>query len=815
MQVRENVVPGSQIGCGANIVIRIELYRTINEIPVSVWERFVNRKAVGLEIEHLKAIEYSHINDIHPYYIIGYIGIQPIGIAYCFSISVDLARMANMYPPEVIATVKTWKPDFMDMHILEIGHIASLGTTIEVFQPFVVEFIQALTNKIDEIAQLENTELILIRDISTIRYKEFEILERFGYQSLLGFPIARLPLRWKNFDEYLAALKAKKRNSVQKKRTKLQVPEITVEVIEDYAPYSERLAELWTNVAKRQNGYQHERLTPAYFEKMSLNLKGRSHVIAIKQNGKIVAYGLNLVGDEELFGVAEGLDYEVRDRYDLYANNIFEGIRVACEMEKKVFNIGITAYDFKTSIGAELDPCIYFIKAVKKPEYTRIYVEMIQKSIPQPENYHRVFKDSLTFERVQIKDNKIIQSTSKISRDIFNKHMQYIRTDTAHAADIYSFCPVFESAQEPVIKHNGRDIIMLGTNAYLGLATHPKIMNAACEAIYEFGTGCSGSPMLNGTLDLHRKLTYKLADFMHKQDALIFSTGYQTNVGVLSALANRNDIIIMDERNHASLVDGAVLSRAQLVRYKHNSLKSLETALKKYADKPKIVVTDSLFSMEGTLIDLPNIIQLVKQYHARLMLDESHAIGVIGPNGKGVAEHYGLIKDVDLLMGTFSKSFASIGGFVAGDRKILDTLKHTSRAHIFSASLPPSAIAAVIAAMEIIDEEPERRHQLLKNAKYLAGGLQNLGYHIDYHGSAIIPVYCNHELIALAAFQKLLKEGIFVNPVTSPAVPKNQEMLRISLMATHTEPILLQALDIFKKIRTPNWPLRALNIYNN
>lgn len=785
---------------------RMEYYTSVEEIPISIWERFASRGAVGLETGHLRAVEVSRINDIHPYYIIGYRDEEPVGIAYCFSIDADLAKMANCYPAEVLSTVKTWMPNFMAMRIVEVGHIASLGTTIEVLPPYLSDFLQAFSDQIDEIARIENADLCIIRDIPGTRYAEFGNLEEKGFRPIMGFPIARMPLVWNNFNGYIASLKAKKRRNVLLKRLKLEAPEITVEVIEDYAPYAERLSELWTNVAKRNNGYEHERLTPAYFEAMSRHLKGRSHVVAIKQHGKIVAYGLNLIGDDELFGVAEGLDYDVRDQYDLYANNIFEALRVACELGKKTFNIGITTYDFKTSNGAELDPCIYMVKSFKEPCYSAVYADLIQKNIKQTENHHRVFRDSSISNRTQLKETKALLHSSDDPLDPFAKHLCYIRVDTVRSANLYTYCPVFESAQEPVIRHNGRDVIMLGTNSYLGLATHPKVKEAAHQAIDKYGSGCSGSPLLNGTLDLHRQLALELARFSGKLDALIFSTGYQTNVGAISALVNRDDILIMDERNHASLIDGAKLSRATLVRYKHNDIEALETVLKKYADKPKLVVSDTLFSMEGTIIDLPKMVRLVKQYHARLMLDESHAIGVIGPNGRGVAEHYGLMDEVDIIMGTFSKSFASIGGFIAGDRKILDTLRHTARSHIFSASLPPSAVAAVLAAIKIIDEEPERRTQLLTNARFLADGLQSLGYNISYHGSAIIPVFCGHELITVAAFHKLFEEGIFVNPVTHPAVPKNQEMLRISLMATHDESMLLRALDVFKRVRTPNWP---------
>lgn len=787
-------------------MIRMEHYTSVKDLPLNDWNHFVNRDSVGLETEHLNAIEASRINDIHPYYIIGYLDNEPIGITYCFSIRIDLARMANIYPADVVETVKAWKPGFMEMRIVEVGHLASLGITIEISRPYIGEFLQALSRKVDEIAGIEKAELCIVRDIPGERYDEFSRLKDCGFSPAMGFPVARLKLTWNKFEEYLASLKARKRYNILQRRLKLQAPEINIEIIEDYAPYSERLAELWRNVAKRQNGYQHERLTPSYFEAMSRHLKGRSHVVAIKHNGRIAAFGLNLTGDKEYFGVAEGLDYDLRDAYDLYSNNIFEALRVACELGKKSFNIGITAYDFKTFIGAELDPCIYFIKALKEPAYGIVYASLIQKNIIQPVNLHRAFRNSNVLNRNQIRDTAGIVIRQNNHNDIFTKHQRFLRADTIRAADLYAYCSVFESAQEPVIKHRGRDVIMLGTNSYLGLATHPLVKSAACKAIEKYGSGCSGSPMLNGILDIHEELVSELARFIGKEDALIFSSGYQTNVGTVSALANRDDILIMDERNHASLVDGAILSRATLVRYRHKDTRSLELMLQKYADKPKLVVTDSLFSMEGTTIDLPEINRLVKQYDARLMLDESHAIGVIGPNGRGVAEHYNLTGDVDIIMGTFSKSFASIGGFVAGDHKILDTLKHTARSHIFSASLPPASVAAVLAAIRIIDKEPIRRLNLIKNARFLADGLKDLGYRTSFNGSAIIPVYCGNELLALAAFHKLLEEGVFVNPVTSPAVPKNQEMLRVSVMATHDESMILRALEVFKRVRTPGWP---------
>ncbi len=490
----------------------------------------------------------------------------------------------------------------------------------------------------------------------------------------------------------------------------------------------------------------------------------------------------------------------------MYANNFFECIDTACKLEKKNINIGITAYDYKASIGAEFDACVYFVKAYKNTDFTRVYADFVQQGIKQPTNYHRVFRDSTIQNRIQIKDieQQIIETPKTI--DPFEKHNNYSRMNFARAVNLYTFCPEFESAQDPIIKHNGKETIMLGTNSYLGLGTHPKIKKAAKQAIDKYGTGCSGSPLLNGTLDIHKQLSRELSQSFTKEDALIFSTGYQTNVGVVSTLVGKGDILIMDNRNHASLMDGALLSRAKLVRYKHNCLSSLEEVLKQYANKPKLLITDSVFSMEGTVIDLPEIVKLAQKYNTRLMLDESHAIGVFGPTGMGVAEQFGLLDEIDIIMGTFSKSLASIGGFVAGNRQVIDMLRHKARSHVFSASLPPAAVASVLGAINIIKTEPKLRTNFLKNANFFASGLKKLGFNITHYQGAIISLFCGHELISVAAFNQLFQRGVFVNPVAYPAVPKKEAMLRISIMANHTHETLKQALDVFAQIKTPTWP---------
>jgi 8-amino-7-oxononanoate synthase len=793
--------------CRPSPIVRIERYASIEQVPLSIWERLASRSAVGLEAGHLRAVEVSRINGLHPYYLIGFEAGEPVGIAYCFAFDMDLTKLVIEDPPEVLATVKSWQPGFMNRRILEVGHIASLGTAIEALPRSQTAFLRAVAEELEAIARLENADLGVVRDIPAERYGEFRLLEERGFRPALGFAAARMKLEWSSFDGYLAALKAKKRLDVRHKRAALAAPEIAVELIEDYAPHAARLAELWRQVAERHGEYEHERLTPAYFAAMAQNLEGRSHVIAVKLRGKIVAFGLGLVGDDEYFGVAEGMDYGVRDSYELYANMIFETIRVACELGKKTLNLGITTYDYKAALGAELMPCVYLLKAFKRPEHSAAYADLFTTGIRQPENRHRAFGARDISSRVQPKAAERLLASRDDPRDPFAKLTRYVRADKARAAGLYAFCPVFESAQEAVVQRAGREVIMLGANSYLGLATHPRVRTAVAAAVEKYGSGCSGSPMLNGTLDLHRELTRRLATFMRKDDALVFSTGYQTNVGVVSALVGPGDVVLMDERNHASLIDGARLSRATIVRYKHADTVSLAEELLRHADAPKLVVTDSLFSMEGTVIDLPAVVRLVKKHHARLMLDESHAIGVMGPTGRGVAERYGFLDQVDLVMGTLSKSLASVGGFVAGDRKIIDTLEHTARSHVFSASLPPASAAAALEALAIIDEEPARRTRLHANAQYLAEGLRELGYEVNHQGNSIVPVFCGNELLALAAFHRLLEEGVFVNPVTHPAVPKGHEMLRLSVMATHDEGMLRKALDVFARMRTETWPV--------
>ncbi|WP_319560398.1 aminotransferase class I/II-fold pyridoxal phosphate-dependent enzyme [Marispirochaeta sp.] len=785
--------------------LRIDSYRKIQDVPLETWNRLAPREAVGLESNHLLANEESRINALSPWYLICYDDDTAVGIIYAFSITLNLAEMAGIYPADVLATVNTWRSGFMETRVLEVGHIASVGRTVCIDPVVLKKFWPLVNAELDRIAAAENAALCFIRDIEQPLWNDFAELEDFAYIPVEGFPLAQLDLPWDSFDGYLGALKSKRRNDLKKRMGKLTAnPRIEIRIISDYAWLAEDMARLWTQVAKKNNGYSHEKLTPHWFRMMAKHLSDRSHVLAFFLDGRLVAFGLNLVGDEEFFGMAEGLDYELRDEYALYANCFLESIRIACSLGKKRINLGITTYDFKMSLGAVPQRCRYYMKDCRGGTFTAVYADLFKEVIELPGTSHSPFRQE---QAIEVSESPAPNETEQGGKpDPFRHHLQSSRLGRVRLAGMYRYFPVFTGPQGPVVEYENREVIMMGSNSYLGLANHPRVREAMHTALDRYGSGCSGSPLLNGTLDVHRELARQLAVFTGKDDAMLYSTGYQANVGALSALVGRHDVLIMDRRNHASLIDGARLSGAKLVRYEHNNVHSLEQVLARHADEACLIVSDSVFSMEGTIIDLPAMVALKKRYGARLMLDESHAIGVFGKNGRGIAEHYGLGSEVDIIMGTFSKSFASVGGFIAGDAAIIDSLRHNSRGHIFSASLPPTAVAAVLAALKLIESEPWRRDVLKRNAIFLGEGLRSLGYRVDTSESPIVPVFCGHEVIALGAYARLLDLGVYVNPVLSPAVPQGQEVLRVSVMATHEQTHLDRALEAFAFLRTSSWP---------
>src|SRR5664280_136713 len=355
-------------------------------------------------------------------------------------------------------------------------------------------------------------------------------------------------------------------------------------------------------------------------------------------------------------------------------------------------------------------------------------------------------------------------------------------------AGIYPYFRAIESEQDTVVIINGKKVLMFGSNSYLGLTNHPKIKEAAKKAIDKYGTGCAGSRFLNGTLDIHIELDNRLAELVGKDAALCYSTGFQVNLGVVSVLTGRQDYILLDMLDHASIIEGSRLSFSKVLKYAHNDMLDLEKKLKRCTPNSlKLIVVDGIFSMEGDIVKLPELVRLAEKYNATIMVDDAHAIGVIGKNGSGTASHFGLTDKVDLIMGTFSKSLASLGGFIASDKDTINYIKHNSRTFIFSASMTPASAASVLAAIDIMVSEPERISHLWDITRYALKGFKDAGFEIGKSETPIIPLFIHDDIKSLLLTQKLLAEGVFVNPVVSPAVPKEDCLIRYSLMATHTK----------------------------
>jgi 8-amino-7-oxononanoate synthase len=361
---------------------------------------------------------------------------------------------------------------------------------------------------------------------------------------------------------------------------------------------------------------------------------------------------------------------------------------------------------------------------------------------------------------------------------------------------LYPYFRSIESAQDTEVIIDGKKVLMFGSNSYLGLTNHPKIKEASKAAIQKYGTGCAGSRFLNGTLDIHLELERKLAAYVGKEAAVLFSTGFQVNLGVISCLLDRNDYLILDEYDHASIIDGSRLSFSRSIKYAHNDMDDLRKKLSRLPeDSAKLIVADGIFSMEGDIVKLPEIVALAEEFGANIMMDDAHSLGVIGFNGAGVSSHFNLTDKVDLIMGTFSKSLASLGGFIAASEETIEFIKHRARSLMFSASMPPASVASVIAALDIIESEPERIDKLWDNTNYAKKLLTEAGFDIGHTDSPIIPVYIRDNEKTFLITNILHKNGIFVNPVVSPAVPSDSSLLRFSLMATHTFAQIEEAIE--------------------
>ena len=395
--------------------------------------------------------------------------------------------------------------------------------------------------------------------------------------------------------------------------------------------------------------------------------------------------------------------------------------------------------------------------------------------------------------------------------DLFDKCTAFTRADETKALGLYPYFHAIEESEGPVVQIEGRKIVMAGSNNYLGLTAHPKVKEAAIKAVQKYGTGCSGSRYLTGTLDLHVELELRLAKFMGKEDCLLYSTGFQTAQGIIPTLVQPGEYVVSDKDNHACIVAGNLIANGAgtmvdktaqvVVRYKHNDMKHMETVISKLPlDVPKLIVSDGVFSTSGEILDLPNMVKVAKKYNARILVDDAHAVGVIGKGGRGTASHFGLENEVDMTMGTFSKTFASLGGFVVGTRSVINYLKHHAPALIFSASPTPASVAAALAALEILEAEPWRIEKLMRNARKMRQGLKGMGYKIGEHDSAVVPVIIGDTEKVLYMWKMLFEAGVFVNAFIRPGVPPGLEMLRTSYMATHEDEHLDKILNVFSEV---------------
>src|ERR1041385_1424042 len=395
---------------------------------------------------------------------------------------------------------------------------------------------------------------------------------------------------------------------------------------------------------------------------------------------------------------------------------------------------------------------------------------------------------------------KPVVSAQKKTVDLFQKCRDFTRADEVKAAGFYPYFRAIEENEGPVVRIEGRKVIMAGSNNYLGLTAHPKVKEAAAKAIEKYGTGCSGSRYLTGTLDLHYELEARLAKFFGKESCLLFSTGYQTGQGIIPTLVQRGDYVVTDKDNHACIVAGYMMAKgmfADFVRYKHNEMSDLERVISRIPlSAAKLIVTDGVFSTSGEIVNLPDMVAIAKKYNARILVDDAHSVGVIGKGGRGTASHFNLEDEVDLTMGTFSKTFASLGGFVVGNERVINYLKHHSPALIFSASPTPASVAAALAALEILESEPWRVEKLIRNANKMRAGFKQLGFTVLDGQTAVVPVIVGDDLIAFKFWRGLFDAGVFVNAFISPGVPPGMQMMRTSFMSAHEDEHLDRILEV-------------------
>ena len=789
--------------------IRVERFSSIAAVPPEVWNGGMTLPT-PMQHKFLELVEKSGINNLRHWNLRMTTAGAELARANIFLSDTDFSTFDAKLPASARLTIKRWSPNFMTFKVLECGYFTMIGEGMVVREALAFrEALRTVSREMDRIADEENADFLLIRDVPMTQYEAYhDILRPLGYYPILGFPNAVLPVCWDSLDGYLAALNSKTRLKFRNSLKLKEKFDIDVEFTRDYAEHAATLAILWENVHRNAKDYSREFLDQGFFAHSASVLHENSEVLLFRHRGKIIAFMLNLYGADEYIVLDWGVDYSFEQyrEANLYRAATVLSLQRAIELGKTRMELGITNYTPKMTLGAEIVPLVYFVRHRDNPRYSKTLAKLLSANIAQPDTGAHDALSRTGAERVDLQEieTRIKRDQCNIvEHDLFSKVDKYHRADSMRLAGIYGLYPEFRTAQDSCISLGEKqNVVLLGTNSYLGLATHPDVVSAAMRALEKYGTGCSGSPLLNGTLDVHRLLEEELADFLRREAVILCSTGYQTNLAGLSALCGPGDCVLMDARNHRSLFDGVRLSGADCLVYRHNDMAHLKTLLARTSGRRRIVVTDSLFSMEGTVADLRTICRLVKEFNARVFVDESHAIGVLGPGGRGVCELLGVESEVDLVMGTFSKSFAAIGGFLAGNHDVIDFIKHNAGGHIFSASLPASIVETVRAVLRIVRNEPERRVDILHKARFMATSLADLGYQAHYHGSQIVPVVLGSYTLALAAYCRFMEHGVYVNPVGPPAVPEEASGFRTSYIATHQWSDLERALEVFARHRS-------------
>jgi 8-amino-7-oxononanoate synthase len=708
-----------------------------------------------------------------------------------------------------VKTLKKWYPRFMDFKVFELGLFTMIGDGLETVTPEMrLPCLDAVTDFMIEEGERNGSDFLLIRDVPLSRFTEYsEILRPKGFLPCSGFTNAVLYNKWETFDDFLATQNSKSRN---KMRSALKIEskfDIEVSIVKDFSDLCNDMKRLWINVNAAFKDYSREQLTSRFFQETQNNLPQNSEVIAFKYNGKLIAFMYNLIGKNDYIMLDWGVDYEFKHykQANLYRAASLLSVKRMIHLKKNRLEMGITNYVPKEFLGATLEPMVFFVRHKSDLEFTEGLARSLTDNISHaevltvPENYQTNTRP--TWNESQWRDFLHQQIDGCTDDDLFTPTYRQYDQIIMRMGDIYGFYPEFKSGQKSSIHYQDNpNVVLLGTNSYLGLNTDPSLIEKAQEALTHYGTGCSGSPLLNGTLDLHNELERNLAAFVGKKSVILCSTGYQTNLAAISAIADRGSILLMDERNHRSLFDAARLSGAQVKIFAHQNLDQLERMLVRCQERPTMIVTDSVFSMEGSIADIPRLVALKNTYRSRLFVDESHAIGVLGKTGAGACEHFNCQAGVDLIMGTFSKSLAAQGGFVAGDKRVISYIKHNGAGHIFSASIPASIVATVLGALDIIKNEPERREWLHENAQYLASALKDIGFKVSSSTIPIIHMVLGHSTLALAAYKIMLERGVYVNPIIPPAIPEEEAGFRISLMASHARKDLDRALIQFERL---------------